>query len=204
MTLNAKQSASSELASEFRDPNWGASQLMNIAIFKGFTKDELKKVYSQGEIITLKPKAYAVIEGEPTRGLYIILSGTMSVYKNDPMTGSMHRIAHLEAGNNFGELSLFDTANRSASVGGESTCHLFHLDATVFQGCLKKLGGDAVTRFYKSCAEELVSRFRKLNTDYITVQQLLWRHSLRTDDAAAETGDKPKDQPVVAKKTIVA
>jgi len=173
------------MAAEFRDPSWGAQQLQAVPIFKGFTFEELKKVYARGEIISLKTKSYAVIEGEPTRGLFIILLGTMSVYKNDSSTGAMHRIAYLEAGKNFGELSLFDTAPRSATVSAESICHLFHLEAGVFNSALEELGGDAKSRFFKSCAEELVVRFRKLNSDYISVQQTLWRYALRRNDEPA-------------------
>src|SRR5690606_9082424 len=123
--------------------------------------------------------SYAVIEGEPTRGLYIILHGTVSVYKNDESTGSMARLAYLEAGNNFGELSLFDTAPRSASVAAESVCHMFYLDADRFNDILLQNNADMQARFYKSCAEELVGRFRNLNSDYIVAQQLLWKHGLR-------------------------
>ncbi len=175
-----------ELAEQFRDPKWGAGQLSNISILNGFTNEELEKLYGVGEIISLKSNSYAVIEGEPTRGLYVILFGTVSVYKNEPISGAMHRIAYLDQGANFGELSLFDQAPRSASVAAEAVCHLFHLDAEVFENYLDKAGEDLRSRFYKACAEELVSRFRKLNSDYINSQQLLWKHAFNKEKQTAE------------------
>jgi len=176
-----------ELAQQFRDPKWGASQLSGISILKGFTVEELETLYGIGEVISLKPNSYAVIEGEPTRGLYVILYGTVSVYKNEPISGAMHRIAYLDQGANFGELSLFDQAPRSASVAAEAVCHLFHLDADVFATYLTKAGEGPTSRFYKACAEELVSRFRKLNTDYITSQQQLWKYAFTKDKQADES-----------------
>lgn len=181
-----------EMAEQFRNAQWGAKQLAAIPLFKELTHDELAEIYGRGEIISFKPKSYAVIEGEPTRGLFIILHGTVSVYKNDPVTGAMHRLAFLESGANFGELSLFDTAPRSATVAAESVCHMFSLDAEVFNKYLEERGEGAKYRFYKACAEDLVGRFRGLNSDYITAQQLLWKHALSpktdTDEAKDEDG----------------
>jgi CRP-like cAMP-binding protein len=167
-----------EMAQEFRNPKWGANQLKGIAILRCFTDKELERLYSQGQIISYKPKAYAVIEGEPSRGLFIILHGTVSVYKNDLASGAMHRLAFLDEGDSFGELSLFDTAPRSATVSAESVCHLFSLEAGMFERFLDQVGDEAKIRFYRTCAEELVGRFRKLNGDYIASQQLLWKHAL--------------------------
>lgn len=167
------------VSSEVHDPKWGAQQLKNISIFKNFTDEELTELYAIGEFISFKPQSYVVVEGEPTRGLYIILYGTVSVYKNDIITGNMHRIAYLETGNNFGELSLFDNSPRSASVCAETDCYMFYLDSQKFNEFLQKKGQDIKVRFYKTCAEDLVARFRNLNNDYIISQQLLWKYALR-------------------------
>ena len=92
----------------------------------------------------------------------------------------MIRLTYLEAGSCFGELSLFDGAARSATVVAESNCHLFCLDVSVFDGFLDKVGDDLKVRFYKQCAEEMATRFRVQNSDYIHAQNLLWSHALTT------------------------
>jgi len=176
-----------ELIQKFRDPEWGAKQLRSISIFQGLSNDELFDLYNLGRIRTLKSKAHAVIEGEPTRGLYILLSGTVSVYKTDKTSGTMHRLTFLEEGSSFGELSLFDTAPRSATVATECVCHLFYLDADTFLMYLEKKGDSTKTRFYKQCAEELVERFRHQNSDYIHAQQLLWKYALRKEGEEVES-----------------
>jgi CRP-like cAMP-binding protein len=175
---------------EFRDPAWGAEKLKSVSIMRKFTKQELEHIYSQGEVRTFKPKSYAVIEGEPTRGLFIILKGNVSIYKSDETGKTMHRIAMLEEGSNFGELSLFDPAPRAATVAAESICHMFYLDIAKFESSISAFGPEACVRFYRTCAEELAARFRILNADYINSQQLLWKHALRKVDetAAAAAG----------------
>lgn len=167
---------------KFRDPDWGAGKLGEIAIFRRFNALELKKLYTYGRFTVLRPQSHAVIEGEPTRGLYVILDGTVSVYKTDPTNNSLARLAVLESGAYFGELSLFDSAPRSATVSAETSVQCFVLDADEFNKFLETMGENLQLRFYRTCAEELVDRLRKLNTDYITSQNMLWRYAFRHED----------------------
>lgn len=168
---------------KFEDPEWGAEQLKKIPIFYRFSVEELRGLYKRGKLTIIKPGVNAVIEGEPTRGLFILLSGTVSVYKNVAGETGMHRLAYLEEGSYFGELSLFDDAPRSATVSAESVCYLFQLDVDNFLGFLDDSGPEAKVRFYKTCAEELGKRFRHLNNDYITSQKILWEYALRKGDS---------------------
>jgi CRP-like cAMP-binding protein len=88
----------------------------------------------------------------------------------------------LESGAYFGELSLFDSAPRSATVTAETTVQCFVLDADAFNRLLESMGENLQLRFYKTCAEELVDRLRKLNSDYISSQNMLWRYAFRHED----------------------
>ncbi len=166
------------MVQNFKDPAWGAETLSRISLFKKFSQEELKELYKCGRFMSINPQSHAVIEGEPSRGLYIILDGTMSVYKTDSEKNSMSRLAVLEAGAHFGEFSLFDTAPRSATVSAEVTSQCFVLDAEPFQEFLAKKGDNLQLRFYRTCAEETVDRFRRLNTDHIHLQHMLWRYGL--------------------------
>ena len=166
---------------KFKDPVWGAAKLGEISIFKRFTNAELQKLYSCGQFSVLGPQCHAVIEGDSSRGLCVILDGTVSVFKNDPTNNSMARLAVLESGAYFGELSLFDSTPRSATVTAESTVQCFSLDASVFLQFLEKMGDNLQLRFYRTCAEELVVRLRSLNLDYIASQNTLWRYAFRKE-----------------------
>lgn len=174
-----------ELVEKFKNPKWGAQKLKVISLFAKFTEQELSRLYSMGKLLKLKPKSHAVVEGEPTRGMFLLLYGTVSVYKSQSDADSLVRLAILEEGASFGELSLFDDAPRSATVVAESTCFLFQLNADEFDRFLNKTGPDIQVRFYRTCAEELAQRFRTLNGDYISAQMLLWKHALRRDSQAA-------------------
>ncbi len=167
---------------KFKDPEWGASKLGEITIFRKFNQAELTRLYEHGQFKVLRSQSHAVIEGEATRGLYVILDGTVSVYKTDPANNSLARLAVLESGAYFGELSLFDSAPRSATVTAETTVQCFVLDAGTFNRFLESMGENLQLRFYKTCAEELVDRLRRLNSDYISSQNMLWRYAFRHED----------------------
>jgi len=170
------------VSDKYRDSKWGASKLGAIAIFKRFSEAELIKLYALGKFIVIQPQCHAVIEGEPSRGLYLILDGTANVYKTDPSTQSLARLAVLESGSHFGELSLFDTAPRSATVSAETTVQCFLLEANDFANYLETMGENLQLRFYKTCSEELVVRLRNLNSDYISSQNILWRYAFRHEN----------------------
>ena len=170
------------LRAKFADPQWGAERLSAIGVFKCFSIPELTKIYIKGRIRVLRPAAHAVVEGENSRGVFLILSGSMSVYKTDHSSGGMFRIAYLSEGQSFGEMSLFDRAPRSATVAADVSSYLFHLDAKDFESFLSAAGDDVRARFYKACAEDLSGRFRVLNADYLNSQQLLWKYALRRSE----------------------
>jgi CRP-like cAMP-binding protein len=155
------------------------SPLRGISIFQCFRATELNEIYACGKEQTYRYKTNILIEGERSRGLYVLLNGNVSVYKNDPETGALMRIATLDSGAQFGEFSLFDHAPRSATVTAESACQMFVLEAQAFEAFLANKGDEMKVRFYQTCAEVISSRFRKLNNDYIHAQQLLWKHALR-------------------------
>lgn len=165
--------------SSFRDPVWGAAQLKKISIFEKMKDQERFSLYQKGKILSFQPGANVVIEGQQSRGLYIVLSGVLSVYKNDQNMRTMVRLTYLESGSSFGEMSLFDDAPRSATVVAEALCSVFFLDFQEFESFLKSHGDDLRCRFYQKCAEDMAVRFRQQNSDYILSQKLLWDHALR-------------------------
>jgi CRP-like cAMP-binding protein len=184
----------------YLNPTWGAQRLKSIFLFSKLEISELVELYQHGRYLTITPGSHAVIEGEMSRGMYLILQGSMSVYKNDPVTGSLVRLAVLEAGANFGEFSLFDAAPRSATVAALTKCFLFVLEYDGFESYLYKQGADTKVRFYSACAEELAVRFRQLNSDYLQSQRIIWRYALRRDSPAGPTPAKSLTDPKKSSK----
>lgn len=163
----------------YRDLDWGAEQLLSIFIFRPFNLEQRRKIYGLGSIQVIKKAAHAVIEGEPSRGLFLILGGQVSVLKRDSMNNDAHRLATLKAGESFGELSLFDNAPRSATVAADVQSYLFVLTAERFESFLEREGDSLKAQFYRNCSIVLSEKFRTLNNEYIVSQQMLWKYALR-------------------------
>ncbi len=72
--------------------------------------------------------ATVVAEGEPGRSMYIVHSGELVVSKLGE-AGSAIRMTRLGPGDFFGEMTLIEMQNRSASVVAESATVLYELTA---------------------------------------------------------------------------
>jgi CRP/FNR family cyclic AMP-dependent transcriptional regulator len=72
--------------------------------------------------------ATVVAEGEPGRSMYIVHSGALVVSKVGE-SGRVIRMSHLGPGDFFGEMTLIEMQNRSATVVAESPTVLYELTA---------------------------------------------------------------------------
>jgi CRP/FNR family transcriptional regulator, cyclic AMP receptor protein len=72
--------------------------------------------------------AAVVAEGEPGRSMFVVHAGALVVSKRGE-SGRVIRIAGLGPGDFFGEMTLIETHNRSASVVAESATVLYELTA---------------------------------------------------------------------------
>jgi CRP/FNR family transcriptional regulator, cyclic AMP receptor protein len=69
-----------------------------------------------------------VAEGEPGRSMFIVHSGELVVSKRGD-AGRTIRMTRLQAGDFFGEMTLIEMQNRSATVVAESSTLLYELTA---------------------------------------------------------------------------
>ncbi|MFQ6609411.1 MAG: cyclic nucleotide-binding domain-containing protein [Fidelibacterota bacterium] len=97
--------------------------IKQVPIFETLSKRELASVenilhtrkYLKGETIFK--------ENTPGLGMYIILNGEISINGQDT-GGSKMEFAHLSNGDFFGEISLIDDSNRSATAMAFTDCEL--------------------------------------------------------------------------------
>ena len=80
--------------------------------------------------------ATIVEEGEPGRSMFIVQSGHLVVSKLAD-SGRMIRMAGLDPGDFFGEMTLIEMQNRSATVVAESPTMLYELTARQLYTCYK-------------------------------------------------------------------
>jgi CRP/FNR family cyclic AMP-dependent transcriptional regulator len=80
--------------------------------------------------------ATIVAEGEPGRSMYIVHSGRLAVNKQLD-AGRILRMGGLEPGDFFGEMTLIEMQNRSATVIAETATTLYELTAQNLYRCYK-------------------------------------------------------------------
>jgi nitric-oxide synthase len=108
-------------------------------LFKGLREDELKSVLETCEESDVPSGEVILTEGEPAKGMYIIMDGTVQIYTTD-RHGGEGVLAKLGAGTQFGEQSLrLDRAPlRSASVRADGLVKVFFIPAKPFQSLLRQ------------------------------------------------------------------
>ena len=78
---------------------------------------------------TLRDGDVILREGEPNHAVFLVLSGSVSVWKAvEGEAGGKHRIATLKAGEEFGEVSLLDGGGASATVCAEGGTRIVRIN----------------------------------------------------------------------------
>jgi CRP/FNR family transcriptional regulator, cyclic AMP receptor protein len=114
--------------------------------------------------------ATVVAEGEPGRSMFIVHSGELVVSKLGD-SGRVIRMAGLEPGDFFGEMTLIEMQNRSATVVAESPTVLYELTARKLYTCYK---ADiyAYVMMVQNINRELCRRLRRADNRIAELQML--------------------------------
>ncbi|MCK1718941.1 cyclic nucleotide-binding domain-containing protein [Bradyrhizobium sp. 141] len=113
--------------------------------------------------------ATVVAEGEPGRSMFIVKSGRLAVSKR-ANAGSAIPISRLEPGDFFGEMTLIEMQNRSATVVAEAPTVLYELTAQNLYACYKA-DIHAYVVVLQNINRELCRRLRRADNRF-TRQQL--------------------------------
>ena len=102
--------------------------LLATPFFGGLTDTSLELLVSMLEERRFETGSTVVAEGEQGRSMFIVHSGKLEVTRRaDP--GRVLHMADLEPGDFFGEMTLIEMQNRSATVTAESPTVLYELTA---------------------------------------------------------------------------
>jgi CRP/FNR family transcriptional regulator, cyclic AMP receptor protein len=114
--------------------------------------------------------ATVVAEGEPGRSMFVVHSGELVVSKRGD-AGRIIRMSGLEPGDFFGEMTLIEMQNRSATVVAESPTVLYELTAGKLYACYK---GDihAYVMVMQNINRELCRRLRRADNRIAELQML--------------------------------
>jgi CRP/FNR family cyclic AMP-dependent transcriptional regulator len=111
-----------------------------------------------------------VAEGEPGRSMFIVRSGELVVSKRGD-SGRAIRVAGLEPGDFFGEMTLIEMQNRSATVVAESPTLLYELTGAQLYTCYKT-DIRAYVMVLQNINRELCRRLRRADSRIAELQML--------------------------------
>jgi len=117
--------------------------------------------------------ASIVTEGEAGRSMYIVHSGELVVNKTGE-SGRLIRMTGLKPGDFFGEMTLIEPQNRSATVVAETPTVLYELTARNLYA------------YYKADIHAYVMVMQNINRE-------LCRRLRRADNRIAELADAPRE-----------
>jgi CRP/FNR family cyclic AMP-dependent transcriptional regulator len=112
--------------------------------------------------------ATVVAEGEPGRSLYIVHSGELAVSKRLD-SGRVLPMSRLASGDFFGEMTLIEMQNRSATVIAESPTMLYELTAQKLYACYKA-DIHAYVMVMQNISRELCRRLRRADNRIAELQ----------------------------------
>ncbi len=96
------------------DKNEELGKLGAVPLFEDLSKRELSRLYRESTIVNHEEGHTIVAEGRGALGFHLIRSGTARVVRNGRV------LARLGPGQFFGELALFDTGPRTATIVSET------------------------------------------------------------------------------------
>ena len=141
--------------------------LLACPLVEGLGADVIDHLAAIGDVKAVRAGETVIREGDAGDALFVILVGRVRTDKRTPF-GDPYTVRLLEAGSFFGELSLLDREQRSATVVAETECELLVIarDRFLAFGDGNPAEGLLVTR---RLAQSLSSRLRRANEDVVTL-----------------------------------
>ena len=122
--------------------------IKNLRFFESFSDVDIWELMRACDWRQYKKGEYIIQEGDEDHSFYILLSGIVSVEKNEL------NIEHLQAGDCFGEMGYLTKTKRTASVRSSSDVSLIQVNAAT----LDRANESTQLRFLKVFVKTLVAR----------------------------------------------
>lgn len=110
--------------------------LRQTSLFGGLDDIGIHRLAASCEELTLPAHALIFSEGDPADAFYLIASGRVAIFR-DTLGRPLQLLAHLEAGEFFGELGVIHDAPRSASARTAEPSRLLRLGRAEMLGFLE-------------------------------------------------------------------
>lgn len=112
--------------------------LSEISLLRGLNPEDLSWLNHRLHRTTAPAGSNIAFAEQPGEVVYIILEGTVKIHV-EQLDGTDVILAILGPGDTVGEMSLVDSAGRSASVVTLEECTLLWMERSTFQECLQRM-----------------------------------------------------------------
>ena len=133
--------------------------LQRIKLFSGLSILECSEVVKRMKRRDFPPNQIIVREGAPGNSMFFITAGQVEVRKKDTVTGIDFLLTEMGPGQNFGEMSLFDAAPRSATLQAETDVTLLVLDRPNLEELIES-NPRAAAAFFFTLVQVFIERLR--------------------------------------------
>ncbi|MCO4743536.1 MAG: cyclic nucleotide-binding domain-containing protein [Proteobacteria bacterium] len=135
--------------------------LARTPLAEGLDEEELGRLARNGRVEHWPEDAVVMEEGAMGPRLVVVLSGAAEIVKT-AADGTVHILATVGPGTVLGEMSLLQSAPRSATVRATQAMRLFAMDHDTFSGMIQD-GDPAAYKLSHRIARVLAARVDELN-----------------------------------------
>lgn len=128
-------------------------KLQAVPLFEGLSKKDLSEIYSSCKVGHFEPGRDVVVEGKGGIGFHLVLEGKAAIRHGNKT------VATLGPGDYFGEISMIDGGERTATVTAETDLSTLSLSTWDFKPLLEK------PSIAKALLLKLAARIRQLEKD---------------------------------------
>jgi len=114
--------------------------LGRIPLFEELADEDLQQINALMHRKTFPSGVNIITVAQPGDTVYILLEGTVKIFV-DQLDGSEVILAFLGPGDTFGEMSMVDSAGRSANVVALEDCHCLMIERSAFHQSLRSTKG---------------------------------------------------------------
>lgn len=155
-------------------------KLLKLQLFQYFEEGNeedkrlLEAAYKSITVKQFKAKDVIIKEGEIGDTLFILVSGKVSITRST-LSGDQIALAHLDdsMGVFFGENSLVENAQRSATITADTDCRTLVLTSSQFTEISEKEPAFGY-KVLLSLAQQMSNTIKKSNTDVSTLYEALY------------------------------
>ncbi len=149
-------------------------ELRQVAILATLSNAALAQLIRFGELQCLKPGEIIIKRNDPGDAIFFVLSGTLRARL---VVGLEDRtLAHIPAGEVFGEMAMFTQSPRSADVVAEDDARLLRLGADAFRQLIAE-NLEAAAPMLFAIARMMANRIKDQNSRFQreAASEFLWR-----------------------------